>query len=1157
MPRFIINKLKIDSMPGFPDGMPQTFEFSERINIIHGANATGKSSLARAMSTLFWHGHNNDYRLLADFSSDQEGSGKITIGYGMVIVKDHPSIKNANDLSQEENIQPLYALALETMINKDETVIADVIMRESNGGYDLSRIVGNEEERLVGKNAGNKEKNEYYERVRTLNEESEKQKQLQDNSRDIEKLEQEIKSCDLASARKKRLERIEEWLNTAQEATQKKQTVDSFHPDHEGMIGNEGTNLKDAYDRKQKAENEKNQFESDRKTAIEKIHALALPDDGLDIPLLNTISRKVKDWQERLDRISRDETTLNGLLRKRQEVMHLINENVDPAGLEPPGKEDINELEQLIARHLELANRTEGLKERIDLIEHQIGELKTPALDPTMIAQAKAAIQRWMELPAEEKTSKQRSNALWVAFALFITIVLVFAFGKAYVLIAVFIIIGLFVFDNKKNVTIPNPLRQSEIDRLKNLSINITGDPTPETMSSLLLQMLSMEQIHANRKSLYDQMHTRSNDKAALDQQLQHVTNAIEGIRERMRNVPAFDPTSSETYLFRFVKAWMQWHDLSAEIQKVQGEIDVTRLQADALKNECRNHFDQIGLAFGSDPVQLNEILLELIQKENERLRFNSDLNNAIQNITNTQIRIDQEEQTICEILDKFSPENQTLQAIQALQLKHKEYQRHENDLQTTEQRLSEKHAALLLEQEPELFTDGQFISTLERVQQLINECDEKVKERDGFRDRLQEINTRINEASKGISLEEKTEARDTALALLDDVLNRKLDAIGLKAVRDVLIESNDEENRPDILIRASDYFSRFTQGRYRLSVTNDHNSRFVIYDDLTGRKQSLSELSAATKLQLVLAVRLAYIDHVEKGYALPLMVDEVLMNSDDMRAREIMQMLGSISEKRQIFYFTASRGELGLWHDILQGITPPIQPLFIPLGEALPFPRPEGQTIENPFRMVGPEIMSADGKTHAEYGQEIHPPAFRLLVDETDQLHVWYFVEEPTLVEQLLRLSIPNWRILQGVWKKTTEIPGMDDHLIGRYESMIKMLKEFQEAYRKGRNKPIDVETLLKCSAITNTFKKAAAELLIKYEGDPMKYIKALENRELANFREKSRTELKEYLIENGYLTEEDPESEDQIQARVILQADRLGVGRDLMERFFDRVLG
>ena len=104
MPRFIINKLKIDSMPGFPDGMPQTFEFSPRINIIHGANATGKSSLARAMSTLFWHGHNNDYRLLTDFSSDQEGSGKIMIGYGMVIVKDHPSIKNANDLSQEENI---------------------------------------------------------------------------------------------------------------------------------------------------------------------------------------------------------------------------------------------------------------------------------------------------------------------------------------------------------------------------------------------------------------------------------------------------------------------------------------------------------------------------------------------------------------------------------------------------------------------------------------------------------------------------------------------------------------------------------------------------------------------------------------------------------------------------------------------------------------------------------------------------------------------------------------------------------------------------------------------------------------------------------------------------------------------------------------------
>ena len=107
MPRFIINKLKIDSMPGFPNGMPQTFEFSPRINIIHGANATGKSSLARAISTLFWHKQKNDYRIHSDFSSDQEGSGKISIGYGNVMVNDHPRNLNATDLKQDENIRHL------------------------------------------------------------------------------------------------------------------------------------------------------------------------------------------------------------------------------------------------------------------------------------------------------------------------------------------------------------------------------------------------------------------------------------------------------------------------------------------------------------------------------------------------------------------------------------------------------------------------------------------------------------------------------------------------------------------------------------------------------------------------------------------------------------------------------------------------------------------------------------------------------------------------------------------------------------------------------------------------------------------------------------------------------------------------------------------
>jgi len=77
----------------------------------------------------------------------------------------------------------------------------------------------------------------------------------------------------------------------------------------------------------------------------------------------------------------------------------------------------------------------------------------------------------------------------------------------------------------------------------------------------------------------------------------------------------------------------------------------------------------------------------------------------------------------------------------------------------------------------------------------------------------------------------------------------------------------------------------------------------------------SLDRLSAGTRVQLLLSVRLAFIEQQEQGYRLPIILDETLANSDDEKAEQIMHAVLEICRNdRQVFYCTAQMDELDKW---------------------------------------------------------------------------------------------------------------------------------------------------------------------------------------------------------------------------------------------------
>jgi ABC-type lipoprotein export system ATPase subunit len=75
------------------------------------------------------------------------------------------------------------------------------------------------------------------------------------------------------------------------------------------------------------------------------------------------------------------------------------------------------------------------------------------------------------------------------------------------------------------------------------------------------------------------------------------------------------------------------------------------------------------------------------------------------------------------------------------------------------------------------------------------------------------------------------------------------------------------------------------------------------------GSRRRVQELSDGTREQLFLALRLAAIErHVATAEAVPVLFDDVLLESDDDRARRILAALAELAQQTQVIVLTHHR---------------------------------------------------------------------------------------------------------------------------------------------------------------------------------------------------------------------------------------------------------
>ena len=164
---------------------------------------------------------------------------------------------------------------------------------------------------------------------------------------------------------------------------------------------------------------------------------------------------------------------------------------------------------------------------------------------------------------------------------------------------------------------------------------------------------------------------------------------------------------------------------------------------------------------------------------------------------------------------------------------------------------------------------------------------------------------SRIDGDAKAFDVKQRIELK--AGLIRSDVERYLVTRLGAKLLHRA-IEHYRQENQSPVLNYATRYFEQLTCGEY-VELRPDYDSSgksalFVIHR--SGDQVAVNGLSTGTADALYLSLRMASLEHqIEHTRAMPVVVDDCLIQLDDQRAAAALKALSALSEKTQVILFT------------------------------------------------------------------------------------------------------------------------------------------------------------------------------------------------------------------------------------------------------------
>ena len=381
-----------------------------------------------------------------------------------------------------------------------------------------------------------------------------------------------------------------------------------------------------------------------------------------------------------------------------------------------------------------------------------------------------------------------------------------------------------------------------------------------------------------------------------------------------------------------------------------------------------------------------------------------------------------------------------------------------------------------------------------------------------------------------------------------------------VKWVREESARSSD----PEVLRYSNKVLSDITHGRYQLYVRSlGEELTFVVKDTQDDLEKELGVLSAGERVQVLLAVRLGFLQSSEKdSTSLPLILDEVLATTDDKRAVEIIDtILELVASGRQVFYLTAQRDEVRKWQNRLGDEKWRDKKIDYKQIELAHIRNSSNDLAADfPNHIDAPPDLPDPNLTYMEYGKRLSKMGKLKSLKSTlnlGRVDLFYLIENTGQLHALRKKSIDCWGPFKTfvIDKKTADEYGISEEEIVRFDERAIVIERLLKSSKIGRPDSVDRAVLKNASLGINEDKfHELSELAQEVEGEGDRLIMKLKGKKIKNWQTKNTEKLEDFFETHGYIDPQIPWDREKLRDHVL---DHLAGNNHMDSEWLDRTIG
>ena len=1114
-----LTRLEVTSLPGFssPFHVP---DLADGITLIIGPNAIGKSSLVRTLKLLLGEPSKKDplVTLAAEFTDDNgknwriERSGQQMAWTCEGEAATRPNLPAADQVGR-------YCLSMEDLIKADATdeSLADELRQELWGGVNLDAV-----RTRIGRNFGSNERKGFEAAQKRIQAAEQDSDALRKDQEAIPSLESEIEEALEAERHVGLIGHAKELLRAKTESKAAKEHLATFPSKMNKLSGEE-------LDQIQKHRTELEKSEAELRTQI---NALQQAQTSLERSRLapNDLDNASID----LDTIDINLRTVEKLRTQQTHQRRAIGQQtgkLDDAskqlGSDAPTQLDIASMKQaegFAGNFLKLQERKTQIEQRIELLGGTADERRIEYHRNTV-----QMLRDWIDPQLKGTQQRRIALTLWVSFGLAAASIVSFIFlppvAPAVIAVLLVVALGWVLRDFRSSVSRAHKSRDI-VEQFEKADLPL---PTGWTLPEVQGRLNELEKTLADLESA---CHADA-ERELVEQKIEQK----EAEKQALYDAIGFDPLLPLTSLDRFIRLAKDWdearlalehakRELADTDEAIQGKLQMVRAMLSRWAPESPEdaEFEQLGAVRTSFEGRIRnareasnhlDTAQQLIKKlETDCASHREDIANIYQKIGLSE----EEHQLLVDRVGQLRSWNKArTDAIEA-------------GARERQCRVALEHQDALLE-----LVDRGDESVLDK---RLEEATKKASQLESLRNQRANTEARIRQAEQDHAVElatqEHTEARVALEQKRDELLAHEATSLLLGQVEaDYRVT-----HEPKVLTEANTLFQQVTANTFQLLLGDDKS--FLAKDTQQGTVRELHELSTGTRMQLLLAVRVAWVRaQSADAHTFPIFLDEALTTSDEHRFMMLAKSLDKIASGSkscvQIVYLSARQHEQELWRAALgrepycfnlavlrnqaHDDTPPTIELQLPE----PIPEPEGDATQYAKELgVTPVNPALDAG-------EIH--LFHLLRDDLELLHRF-----------LDSLRISSLGQLESYLQQ-----GEPDR--PRLLERCRAARTWVAAWREGRGQPVGALELEASGSFSQRYLKEASALANSQDisGDASLLLTALRGGELKGFQTKKIDDFEAWLNQHQFLDDRAVLSRDERQQRVLAsydlkQHDRIG---------------